>query len=81
MKRITVTFTTDELALLSSLAADQLFRKEFIDPRLPGFRSNRDELSLGKQLVERLRGLMSSAAAPIRRNTAPIVSAEHRSKD
>jgi hypothetical protein len=55
MKRVTVTFTTAELTLLSSLATDQLFRREFIDPRLPGYRSNGAEIALGKQLVERLR--------------------------
>ena len=61
MKRITVTFTTAELALLRSLATDQLFRREFIDPRLPGYRSNSAEIALGKQLVERLRLLMDAA--------------------
>ena len=55
MKRITVKFTPAELALLRSLATDQLFRREFIDPRMPGYSSNRDELALGKQVVERLR--------------------------
>ena len=61
MKRITVTFTTAELALLGSLATDQLFRREFIDPRLPGYRSNAAEIALGKQLVERLRLLTDAA--------------------
>ena len=61
MKRITVTFTTAELALLSSLATDQLFRREYIDPRLPGYRSNGAEIALGKQLVERLKLLTDAA--------------------
>jgi hypothetical protein len=55
MTLISVKFTTNEIELLSSLASDQLFRREFIDPRLPGHRSNPAELSLGKKLVERLR--------------------------
>ena len=55
MKQITVKFTTAELTLLSTLAADQLFRREFIDVRLPGYNSSAAEISLGKQLVERLR--------------------------
>lgn len=55
MKRITVKMTAKELDLLRSLATDQLFRREFIDKRLPGFKSNAAELSLGKTLVERLR--------------------------
>lgn len=57
MTRITVKFNVQELALLSSLAADQLFRKEFIDPKFPGYQSNPAELRLGKQLVERMRSL------------------------
>ena len=52
---ISVKFTARELELLSSLASDQLFRREFIDPRIPGHKLNPVELSLGKQLVERLR--------------------------
>jgi hypothetical protein len=81
MKRITVTFTTAELALLRSLATDQLFRREFIDPRLPGYSSNSDELALGKQLVERLRLLTETATgtAPTRRNGTTHLRA--RAKD
>jgi hypothetical protein len=55
MLQIIVKFTTYEIELLSSLATDQLFRREFIDSRLPGFRSNPADLSLGKKLVERMR--------------------------
>ncbi len=55
MLQINVKFTTYEIELLSSLASDQLFRREFIDSRLPGFRSNPTDLSLGKKLVERMR--------------------------
>jgi hypothetical protein len=59
MTRITVKFTAQELDLLSSLASDQLFRREFIDPRMPGYKSNGADVSAGKQLVERLRALTS----------------------
>lgn len=55
MTRITVKLTPVELDLLCSLAADQLFRREFIDPRLHGSKFNPSELILGKQLVERMR--------------------------
>ena len=55
MTLITVKLSVNELELLSSLASDQLFRREFIDPRLPGFKFNPAEVSLGKKLVERLR--------------------------
>ena len=62
MTRITVKFTANELELLISLASDQLFRRQFIDPRLPGYKSNASELSLGKQLVERMRLLTDRPA-------------------
>jgi hypothetical protein len=55
MTAITVKLTSRELELLTILASDQLFRREFIDPRFPGYKPNPAELSLGKKLVERLR--------------------------
>jgi hypothetical protein len=54
MQRVTVKFTAEELRLLASLASDQLFRREFIDPKMPGYRSNTQEMKLGKALVARL---------------------------
>ena len=54
MTSISVKFTSRELELLSSLASDQLFRREFIDPRMPGHWANPADLTLGKRLVERL---------------------------
>jgi len=61
MTRISVTFTAKELSLLISLASDQLFRREFIDSRLPGSVPNPAELTVAKQLVERLRLLTDRA--------------------
>lgn len=61
MIRISLKFNAQELALLSNLAADQLFRKEFIDPMFPGYESNPAELRLGKQLVERMRSVVHQA--------------------
>ena len=55
MAMIAVKFTEQELGLLTTLAADQLFRREFIDPKIPGYKVNPAELNLGKKLVERLR--------------------------
>ena len=54
--------TPEELKLLVSLASDQLFRKEFIDPRMPGYKANMPEISLGKGLVTRLRLLLDAEA-------------------
>jgi hypothetical protein len=61
MTHITVKLTSKELELLSSLASDQLFRREFIDSRLPGYQFNLADLSLGKKLIERLRGMTDRA--------------------
>ncbi len=61
MIRITVKLTAKELHLLTSLASDQLFRREFIDSRLPGCKFSPTDLVLGKQLVERLRLLLGQA--------------------
>ena len=69
MRIITVKVTEQELKLLMGLASDQLFRREFIDPKMPGYKFNPAELSLGKKLVERLR----LAGDPARR-TQPHMS-------
>jgi len=55
MKRINFTFTVEELRLLASLASDQLFRRQFIDPRMPGYKGSPEEVDLGKALVGRMR--------------------------
>ena len=44
MKLVTLKLTTKELELLTTLVADQLFRKEFIDPKMPGYKSNAEEM-------------------------------------
>jgi hypothetical protein len=63
MTLITLKLTIEELELLTTLAADQIFRREFIDPRMPGHRANPKEMALGKALVARMR-LMVSEGAP-----------------
>lgn len=55
MTTFNVKFSDTELRLLTALAADQLFRREFIDPKMPGYRPDSTELDLGKKLVERMR--------------------------
>jgi hypothetical protein len=74
MTLITVKLTSRELELLTTLASDQLFRREFIDTRLPGFKSNPGDLSLGKKLVERMR-LMTDRAkrAPAPKKNGTVV--------
>ncbi|MFB3779806.1 MAG: hypothetical protein ACE141_19455 [Bryobacteraceae bacterium] len=55
---MTLSLTVEEAKLLAALASDQLFRRQFIDPRMPGYRSNQGEVDLGKALVARLRLLV-----------------------
>ncbi len=60
---INLKLTPEELELLASLASDQLFRREFIDPKMPGYKSNFEEVKLGKALVARLRAIVAPASA------------------
>ena len=55
MKAIKVELALDELALLVSLASDQLFRREFIDPKMPGYQADPGAVRSGKALLGRLR--------------------------
>jgi hypothetical protein len=55
MKRINFAVTVEELRLLACLASDQLFRRQFIDPRMPGYKGSPEELDLGKALVGRMK--------------------------
>ena len=75
MNSITVKLTKTELDLLTSLASDQLFRREFIDPKLPGYRGNPVEIRIGKDLVTRLRARLTVAAA---QNTSRAVAGRKR---
>jgi hypothetical protein len=62
MKRINFAITVEELRLLASLASDQLFRRQFIDPRMPGYRGSPEEVDLGKALVGRMRLIIDNGA-------------------
>src|SRR5262245_43447204 len=63
MTFITVKFTVEEADVLADLASDQLFRREFIDPKMPGYRSNSAETRQGKALVERLRLMIAKGCS------------------
>ncbi len=81
MKKVTFEFTVEELGILTTMASDQLFRKQFIDSKMPGYRINREELDLCKSLVGRLRSVVdeqrvkNAAAAPVKASNPPRVSA------
>jgi hypothetical protein len=70
MKKLTVEFTLEELGVLATLASDQLFRRQFIDPKMPGYKTNNDELSLCKSVVGRLRAIVDGE-----RSKGPVVAA------
>ncbi len=74
MTIITVKLTIKEVKLLANLASDQLFRREFIDPKMPGYKSDSGEISLGKVLVARLRSL----ATPHSEKSIPPTSRRSR---
>jgi hypothetical protein len=76
--QINLKLTAIELRILTGLVADQLFRKEFIDCRLPGFKSNAPELSIGKQLVERMKLAAGGPAARKPTLVSPIANATGR---
>ena len=59
---LTVKLTVEELELLASLASDQLFRREFIDPKMPGYRGNPAQVRMGKALLARLRAMQQTGA-------------------
>ncbi len=63
MTQINLRLTVKELELLATLASDQLFRREFIDPKMPGYKSNFAEVSMGKALVARMRSILDPRCA------------------
>jgi hypothetical protein len=72
MTLITLKLTFEELELLTTLVSDQLFRREFIDPKMPGHKSNSEEMKLGKALVSRMK-LMVDPDSP-KNNPLPRVT-------
>lgn len=64
MKNIKIEVSMEELLLLNNLLSDQLFRREFIDPKMPGYKGDPVELATGKTLVNRLKILAREASGP-----------------
>ena len=62
MKNIKIEVSLEELLLATTLMSDQLFRREFIDPKMPGYKGDPTELARGKELVQRLKGIVKQAA-------------------
>lgn len=68
--RATLSLSVEELKLLHSLASAQLFRREFIDPKMPGYRVDAGELRSCKSLVARLQSLLDVYAG---RQSPPLI--------
>ena len=62
MNKIRIELTLEELLLVSTLLSDQLFRREFIDPKMPGYKGDPAELAMGKDLVLRLKSMAREAS-------------------
>jgi hypothetical protein len=62
MKNVKFEMTQEELVLAITLISDQLFRREFIDPKMPGYKGDPTELAMGKDLVIRLKSAILEAA-------------------
>jgi hypothetical protein len=62
MKNIKIEVTLEELLLLTTLMSDQLFRREFIDPKMPGYKGDPAELAMGKEMVLRLKSMAREAS-------------------
>jgi hypothetical protein len=75
MKNINFVLTLEELRLLASLASDQLFRRQFIDPKMPGYKGSPEEVEAGKALVGRMHATINEA-----RQTAPAFGGNGRAK-
>ena len=73
MGNMTLKLTLEELRLLAGLASDQLFRKQFIDPKMPGYRAKPEEIKLGKTLVARLQ-IMVDECCPTMADANPKTS-------
>jgi hypothetical protein len=63
MKNIKIEVTVQELLLVTTLMSDQLFRREFIDPKMPGYKGDPAELAMGKDLVLRWKSMVRQASA------------------
>jgi hypothetical protein len=62
MRHVNFAVTVEELRLLAGLASDQLFRRQFIDPKMPGYKGNPEEVVLGKALVGRMRVILDEGS-------------------
>ena len=65
MKKISVQFTAEELRALVKLADNQFFRLKYIDPKMPGYKANPQELRTAQSAVQVLQEALKKESGPI----------------
>jgi hypothetical protein len=61
MKKLTVSFTLEELQELLELVDNQLFRMKYIDSKIPGHKPNPEKLRAASSAVQSLRDAFKTA--------------------
>ena len=64
LKNVKIEVSQPELLLVVTLMSDQLFRREFIDPKMPGYKGNPAELAMGNELGLRLKSVFRQVSEP-----------------
>jgi hypothetical protein len=62
LKNVKLELTVEEPLLVTTLISHQLFREEFIDTKMPGYKGDPAELVMGKDLVLRLESIIRQAS-------------------
>jgi hypothetical protein len=63
MKKINVQFTAEELRALLRLSDNQFFRLKYIDPKMPGYKVDPDELRAAQSAVQVLQEALKKERA------------------
>jgi hypothetical protein len=59
MKKITVQLTVEELQVLVTLTDNQFFRLKYIDPKMPGYKVDPEELRTAQSGVQVLKNALN----------------------
>ncbi len=70
MKKISVQFTLEELQAAVTLAANQMFRVKYIDPKMPGYVSKPEELEAYRSALQVLQEALNLAKGLNAKTTA-----------
>lgn len=61
MKKISVELTLPELQAIVKLADNQMFRVKYIDPKMPGYVSQPEQLEVSKAALQILQDALNTA--------------------